>query len=82
VPARIGHHLTRLRRRLNQLIREQAPIGDFATAIVRVTGVAEIHCGFAAKSDADRLASLAMAHPPRPSLMGLLATPGDSQPAS
>jgi hypothetical protein len=71
---------------------------------VRVTGVAEIHCGFVAKADADRLASLAMAHPPRPSdgvmsgwashrafalnatkevaLAGLLATPGDSQPAS
>ena len=65
VPPRTGHHLARLRRLLNQLIREQAPSGDFATAIVRVTGVAEIHCSFAVKADADRLASLVKAHSPR-----------------
>jgi hypothetical protein len=61
VPPRAGHHLARLRWLLNQLIREQAPPGNFATAIVRVAGVAEIHCSFAAKADADRLASLVKA---------------------
>jgi hypothetical protein len=65
VPPRTGNHLARLRRRLNQLIREQAPVGDVATAIVRLTGIAEIHCGFAAKADADRLAWLVKARAPR-----------------
>jgi hypothetical protein len=50
---------------LIQLIREQAPTGDFATAIVRVTGVTEIHCSFAIKADADRLSSLIKARAPR-----------------
>jgi hypothetical protein len=64
VPPRTGHHLARLHRLLNQLIRERAPTDDFATAVVRVTGVAEIHCGFAARADADRLAALVKARAP------------------
>jgi hypothetical protein len=51
---------------LNQLIREQVQGGDFATAIVRVTDIAEIHCGFAAEAGADRLASLVDAYAPHP----------------
>jgi hypothetical protein len=39
LPTRTAPHLSRLRRLLNQLIREQAPGGDFATAIVRVTDI-------------------------------------------
>jgi hypothetical protein len=62
VPPRSGHHLARLPR---QLIRKQAPASDYATAIVRISGFAEIHCGFAAKADADRLASLVKARVPR-----------------
>jgi hypothetical protein len=65
VPPRSGHHLARLPRQLNQPIRKQAPASDYATAIVRITGFAEIHCGFAAKADADRLASLVKARVPR-----------------
>ncbi len=65
VPPRTGHHLARLRRLLNRLIREQAPTSEFATAVVRITGVTEIHCGFAAEADADRRASLVKARAPR-----------------
>jgi hypothetical protein len=65
VPPRTGHHLARLRRLLNRLIREQAPTGDFATAVVRISGVTEIHCGFAADADANRLALLVKARAPR-----------------
>jgi hypothetical protein len=73
LPTRTAPHLSRLRRLLNQLIREQAPGGDFATAIVRVTDIAEIHCGFSAEADADRLASLVearAAHPPETEASG------------
>ena len=65
VPPRTGHHLARLRRLLNRVIREQAPTSEFATAVVRITGVTKIHCGFAAEADADRLASLVRARAPR-----------------
>jgi len=65
VPPRTGHHLARLRRLLNRVIREQAPTGEFATAVARITGVTEIYCGFAAEADADRLASLISARAPR-----------------
>ena len=63
---RTAPHLSRLRRLLNQLIRERAPGGDFATAIVRVTDIAEIHCAFTAEGDADRLASPVEARAARP----------------
>ena len=65
VPPRTGQHLDRLRGLVNQLIREQTSTGDFATAVVRVAEMPEIHCGFAAEADADRLAALVEACTPR-----------------
>jgi hypothetical protein len=60
-PARSSQHLLRLRRLLSGMISEGKPSSDFATAIVRVTGVVQIHCGFAEKRDADVLAGLTKA---------------------
>jgi hypothetical protein len=59
VPPRTGQHLARPRRLLNQLIREQAPTGDFATTVVRTTEGTKIHCGLASRADADGFAGLA-----------------------
>jgi hypothetical protein len=59
LPTRAPSHLAQLRRTLNKLIEQGQPAGDFATAIVRPGGVTEIHCAFAHKADADRLARLA-----------------------
>ena len=66
-------HLTRLRRLLNRLITGQSPQGTFSTAVVRQAGNTEIHCGFAAKSDADRFAHTVKARRPR----SALARPGE-----
>lgn len=57
-PVRSPQHLGRLRRMLARLIRDDAPAGDFATSIVRPTGIVEIRCGFADKADADRFARI------------------------
>jgi hypothetical protein len=61
VPTRAPQRLTHLRQLLNKLIAQQNPAADFATALVRVTDVAQIHCGFADKADADRLAAIVKA---------------------
>ena len=66
-PARSSQHLLRLRRLLSVVVSEGKPSSDFANAIVRVTGVVQIHCGFAEKRDADVLAGLIKARSaPRP----------------
>jgi hypothetical protein len=62
-PTRSSNHLLRLRRLLANVIEEGHPSADFATAIVRPTEVAEIHCAFRDKGDADRLAELTKARP-------------------
>jgi hypothetical protein len=49
MPPRTAPHLSRPRRLFNQLIRERARGGDFATAIVRVTDIAELHYAFTAR---------------------------------
>ena len=61
LPSRSSNHLLRLRRILANVIEEGRPGADFATAIVRPTEVAQIHCAFVDKSDADRLAELTQA---------------------
>ncbi|SEO28925.1 hypothetical protein SAMN02990966_01517 [Rhodospirillales bacterium URHD0017] len=48
--------LKRLRRLMQALIDGEAPVGDYATAIVRDRDVTEIQCGFADRADADRVA--------------------------
>ena len=47
--------LKRLRRRLQALIDGEGPTGDYATAIVRRRDITEIQCGFAERSDAERV---------------------------
>lgn len=47
--------LKRLRRLMQALIDGEAPTGDYATAIVRRRDVTEIQCGFAERSDAERV---------------------------
>ena len=66
VPARSASHLLRLRRLMQHLIEDQQPAGDYATAIVRPTEIAHIHCGFADKADADRFAMVAKAQRTKP----------------
>lgn len=61
LPSRSSNHLLRLRRLLANVIDEARPVADFATAIVRPTEVAQIHCAFVDKRDADRLAELTQA---------------------
>jgi hypothetical protein len=61
LPSRSSNHLLRLRRILANVIEEGRPVADFATAIVRPTEVAQIHCAFVDKNDADRLAELTQA---------------------
>jgi hypothetical protein len=58
-PPRSPHHLARLQNLLDDLIASLPPASEYATAIVRRAGVAQIHCGFADKNDADRFARLA-----------------------
>ena len=45
----------RLRRLMQALIDGEAPVGDYATAIVRRRDITEIQCGFADRSDAERV---------------------------
>lgn len=47
--------LKRLRRLMQALIEGEAPAGDYATAIVRRHDITEIQCGFAERSDAERV---------------------------
>ena len=47
--------LKRLRRLMQALIDGEAPVGDYATAIVRRRDITEIQCGFADRSDAERV---------------------------
>ena len=47
--------LKRLRRLMQALIDGEAPAGDYATAIVRRRDITEIQCGFADRSDAERV---------------------------
>jgi hypothetical protein len=47
--------LKRLRRLMQALIDGEAPVGDYATAIVRRRDVTEIQCGFADRGDAERV---------------------------
>ena len=47
--------LKRLRRLMQALIDGEAPAGDYATAIVRRRDITEIQCGFAERSDAERV---------------------------
>ena len=47
--------LKRLRRLMQALIESEAPAGDYATAIVRRRDITEIQCGFADRSDAERV---------------------------
>jgi hypothetical protein len=47
--------LKRLRRLMQALIDGEAPVGDYATAIVRRRDVTEIQCGFADRADAERV---------------------------
>ena len=47
--------LKRLRRLMQVLIDGEAPVGDYATAIVRRRDITEIHCGFADLGDAERV---------------------------
>jgi hypothetical protein len=61
LPSRSSNHLLRLRRILVNVIEAGRPGADFATAIVRPTEVAQIHCAFVDQGDADRLAQLTQA---------------------
>jgi hypothetical protein len=61
VPTRSAQHLRRLRNLLDRVIGDHGTMADFATAIVRPTEVAQVHCGFADKADADRLARIVAA---------------------
>jgi hypothetical protein len=47
--------LKRLRRLMQALIDGEAPVGDYAAAIVRRRDITEIQCGFADRSDAERV---------------------------
>ena len=47
--------LKRLRRLMQALIDSEAPTGDYATAIVRRRDITEIQCGFADRTDAERV---------------------------
>lgn len=47
--------LKRLRRLMQALIDTTGPVADYATAIVRHDDITEIQCGFANRSDADRI---------------------------
>jgi hypothetical protein len=47
--------LKRLRRLMQALIDGEAPVGDYATAIVRRRDITEIQCGFAERGDAERV---------------------------
>lgn len=47
--------LKRLRRQTQALIDAEGPMGDYATAIVRHDDITEIQCGFANRTDADRV---------------------------
>lgn len=47
--------LKRLRRLMQALIDGEAPVGDYATAIVRRRDITEIQCGFADRGDAERV---------------------------
>ena len=47
--------LKRLRRLMQALIDGEAPVGDYATAIVRRRDITEIQCGFAERADAERV---------------------------
>jgi hypothetical protein len=49
--------LKHLRRLMQALIDGQAPVGDYATAIVRRRDITEIQCGFAERGDAERVAA-------------------------
>jgi hypothetical protein len=64
-PPRSPHHLARLQNLLDDLIASMPPASEYATAIVRRAGVAQIHCGFADETDADRFARLAGARAAR-----------------
>jgi hypothetical protein len=55
-------HMHSLGRLLQRLIVEQEPASAYASGIVRLTEVAEIHCGFADEADADRFAIIVRAH--------------------
>jgi hypothetical protein len=54
-------HMYSLGKLLQRLILEQEPASAYASGIVRLTEVAEIHCGFANKADADRFAAIVRA---------------------
>lgn len=47
--------LKRLRRQMQALIDAEGPMGDYATAIVRHDDITEIQCGFANRTDAERV---------------------------
>jgi hypothetical protein len=47
--------LKRLRRLMQVLIETEEPVADYATAIVRRRDITEIQCGFADRTDADRV---------------------------
>lgn len=47
--------LKRLRRLMQALIDADEPVADYATAIVRHDDITEIQCGFANRTDADRI---------------------------
>jgi hypothetical protein len=55
VPDPSASVLKRLRRLMQALIDDQAPTGDYATAIVRHRDITEIQCGFAEPADAERV---------------------------